>query len=109
MLKSYYAQLNGVYSNCLSMYKDSSGYVERNKENIDPMLITMTVRKKLCKECLRLLACMYRMEKLDLRRFLKLRKIHICQLTKLGNRSLKKNRVFFSQLESLFRRVCGYG
>lgn len=109
MLKSYYAQLNGVYSNCLSMYRDSADYVERNKENIDPMLISMTTRRKLCKECLNLLAKMYRIEPIDLTRFLKLRKIHIYQLRKLGNRSLKKNRVFFSQIESLFRRVCGYG
>lgn len=108
MLKSYYAQLNGVYSNCLSMYKESANYVNANKENIDPMLITMTVRRKLCKECLRLLACMYRIENLDLTRFLKLRKIHINQLRRLGDRSLKKNRLFYSQMESLFRRTCRY-
>ena len=105
MINAYNRQINAVYSNCLDSYRECVDYVEKHKEgDIDPYLISMTTRRKLYKECLGLLSKMYRLERLDIARFLKLKNIHKYQLTKLGNRSLKKNRIFFSQLESLFRR-----
>lgn len=105
LMNAFNQQINAVYSNCLNGFKDCSNYINKHKEdNIDAMLITMTTRRKLYKECLKLLASMYRLERLDIARFLKLKSIHIYQLTKLGNRSLKKNRVFFNQIEALFRR-----
>ena len=105
MINAYNRQINAVYSNCLDSYRECATYVEKHKEgDIDPFLITMTTRRKLYKECLGLLSKMYRLERLDITRFLKLKNIHKYQLTKLGNRSLKKNRIFFSQIESLFRR-----
>ena len=105
MINAYNRQINAVYSNCLDSYRECVDYVEKHKEgDIDPYLISMTTRRKLYKECLGLLSKMYRLERLDITRFLKLKNIHKYQLTKLGNRSLKKNRIFFSQLESLFRR-----
>lgn len=106
MINAYNRQINAVYSNCLDSYRECATYVEKHKDDdtIDAFLITMTTRRKLYKECLQLLSKMYRLERLDISRFLKLKNIHKYQLTKLGNRSLKKNRIFFSQLESLFRR-----
>jgi len=105
MINAYNRQINAVYSNCLQSYRECAEYIEKHKEgDIDAYLISMTTRRKLYKECLGLLSKMYRLERLDITRFLKLKLIHKNQLTKLGNRSLKKNRIFFSQLESLFRR-----
>jgi len=105
MIHAYNKQINAVYANCLESYRECAEYVEKHKEgDIDPFLISMTCRRKLYKECLGLLSQMYRLERLDISRFLKLKNIHKYQLTKLGNRSLKRNRIFFSQLESLFRR-----
>jgi len=106
MIQAYNKQINAVYANCLESYRECAEYVSKHKDDdiIDAYLISMTTRRKLYKECLGLLSKMYRLERLDITRFLKLKNIHKYQLTKLGNRSLKKNRIFFSQLESLFRR-----
>ncbi len=105
MITAYNKQINAVYANCLESYRECAEYVQKHIEgDVDPFLITMTTRRKLYKTCLELLSKMYRLERLDISRFLKLKNVHKYQLTKLGNRSLKKNRIFFSQIESLFRR-----
>jgi hypothetical protein len=105
MISVFQSQVNGVYSNCLSSYKDCVRYIDKHKDgDIDALLIITTTRRKLYKECLNLLGQIYRVQKIDITRFLKLKKLHVYQLRKLGNRSLKKNRIFFSQLEALFRR-----
>jgi len=105
MIGAFQSQVNAVFANCLSSYKDCVSYIEKNKDgDIDALLIITTTRRKLYKECLDLLGQIYKVQKIDISRFLKLKKLHVYQLRKLGNRSLKKNRVFFSQIEALFRR-----
>jgi len=105
MISAFKNQVNAVFTNCLSSYKDCVNYIDKNKDgDIDALLIITTTRRKLYKECLDLLGQIYRVQKIDITKFLKLKKLHVYQLRKLGNRSLKKNRIFFSQIEALFRR-----
>ena len=106
MLKSYLHQINTVYSTCIESYSDASKYVNKHKHGeITPQLITMTTRRKFYKEIMFLLSQMYKIQKIDITKFLKLKKLHIYQLRKLENKSLKKNRLYFAQIESLFRKT----
>jgi hypothetical protein len=106
MLKLFNIQLHSVYANCLESYRDCVKYVNENKDGeIDANLITATTRRKLYKETLNLLGEIFKYRVVDITRWLKLRKIHINQLRKLESKRLKKNRLFFAQVESLFRKT----
>jgi len=106
MLKVFNIQLHSVYSNCLESYRDCVEYVNENKHGeITPNLITATTRRKLYKETLNLLAEVFKYRVVDITRWINLRRLHIYQLRKLESKRLKKNRLFFSQVESLFRKT----
>ena len=106
MLKSYLHQINIVYGTCVESYKDACKYVNKYKDcEITGQLISMSTRKKLYREIMVLLSQMYKIQQIDITRFLKLKKLHIYQLRKLNNKSLKKNRLYFAQVESLFRKT----
>ena len=106
MLNAYLQQINIVYGTCIESYTDASKFVLKHKGGeITGQLITMTTRRKLYKEIMLLLSQMYKIQKIDITKFLKLKKLHIFQLKRLENKSLKKNRLYFSQIEALFRRT----
>jgi len=106
MLRVFNIQLHSVYSNCLESYRDCVEYVNENKGGeITANLITATTRRKLYKETLNLLGEIFKYRVVDITRWLKLRKLHIYQLRRLESKRLKKNRLFFSQVESLFRKT----
>ena len=106
MLKSYLHQINIVYGTCIQSYKDACKYVNKHKNGeITGHLISMTTRRKLYKEIMVLLSQMYKIQKIDITKFLKLKKLHVYQLKRLENKSFKKNRLYFAQVESLFRKT----
>lgn len=109
MLKVFNIQLQSVYANCLESYKDCVEFVKENKDgDITPTLITATTRRKLYKETLDLLGQIFKYRAVDITRWIKLRKLHVYQLRKMESKRLKKNRLFFSQIESLFRKTQGF-
>ena len=102
MLNAYLHQINIVYGTCIESYKDASKYVNKHKHaEITPQLIVMTTRRKLYKEIMFLLSQMYKIQQIDITKFLKLKKLHIYQLKRLENKSFKKNRLYFAQIERL--------
>ena len=106
MLRVFNIQLHSVYSNCLESYRDCVEYVNKYKHGeITPSLIAATTRRKLYKETLNLLGEVFKYRVVDITRWIKLRKLHVYQLRKLESKRLKKNRLFFAQVESLFRKT----
>lgn len=108
MLRTYYHVVNNLFTNAMSNYIDSVNFINKHwndkYDDISPALIAMSTRKKLFKEILELIQKCNKLQPININKFLKLRKLHIKQLSALEDRSLKKNRIYFSKIESLLRK-----